>query len=308
MADPIISICVPTYNRKKKLKRLLGSIKSDHECKVEVVIVDDGSSDNTSDYCRRLITDFRLVLIQQKNQGRSSALSGAIKNASGKFIIIMDSDDRFVERAIDDVLETIAKYEHIVSDPKICGFVFTCVDENNNILGNNFKKNGVNNFLRYRADERVRGDKKEVVKSSLLKSVLYRPFDGEPRMPTSIMWNRLARKYDVYTLRSPLVVKEYLEGGMTKKSQELRLMSIRSTLLYYEECLSDFGIQYKSLSYGIRIAANYTRYCWHDRSFTLRPLLNLTIPQMVVLLLSVPTGTLLFLNDILGIRKISQSF
>ena len=184
MADPIISICVPTHNRKKKLKRLLGSIKSDHESEVEVVIVDDGSSDNTSDYCSRLITNFRLVLIQQKNQGRSSALISAIKNASGKFIIIMDSDDRFLERAIDDVLETIAKYEHIVSDAKICGFVFTCVDENNNILGDNFKKNGVNNFLRYRADEGVRGDKKEVVKSSLLKAVLYRPIDGEPRMPT----------------------------------------------------------------------------------------------------------------------------
>ena len=140
MADPIISICVPTHNRKKKLKRLLGSIKSDHESEVEVVIVDDGSSDNTSDYCSRLITNFRLVLIQQKNQGRSSALFSAIKNASGKFIIIMDSDDRFLERAIDDVLETIAKYEHIVSDAKICGFVFTCVDENNNILGDNLKK------------------------------------------------------------------------------------------------------------------------------------------------------------------------
>ena len=69
----------------------------------------------------------------------------------------------------------------------------------------------------YRADEGVRGDKKEVVKLPL-KSVLYRPIDGEPRMPTSIMWNRLARKYDVFTLKSPLVVKEYLEGDDKKTS------------------------------------------------------------------------------------------
>ena len=124
-------------------------------------------------------------------------------------------------------------------------------------------------------------------------------------MPTSIMWNRLARKYDVFTLKSPLVVKEYLEGGMTKKSQELRLMSIRSTLLYYEECLSDFGIQYRSLSYGIRIAANYTRYCWHDRSLTLRPILNLTISQMVVLLFLCYHITV---STIFRYSEISQSF
>lgn len=306
MVKPIISICVPTYNRKKKLKRLLESITSDYEHRIEVVIVDDGSTDGTSEYCNRLRRNFKLVLIEQKNQGRSSALCSAIKSASGDFIIIMDSDDKLVERAIDCVLESITRYDYILCDEKICGFVFTCVDENNKVLGNNFNKDGVNNFFKYIADEGVIGDKKEVVKSSLLKSVLYQPFEGEPRMPTSIMWSRLARKHDVITIKSPLVIKEYLEGGMTKKSRELRVASIRSTLLYYGECLSDFGTQYKSFSYGVRIAANYIRYCCHDRSLNFNPLLKLTVPQIAVLLLSIPIGAFLFLNDTLFRCKNSQ--
>lgn len=299
MVKPILSICVPTYNRQNKLKSLLHSIKSEHEQKFEVVIVDDGSEDGTADYCKQLKCNFKLVLIVQKNQGRSSALYNSIKKAQGKFIIIMDSDDRFLVEALNRIIESLVKYESILSEERICGLVFNCVDQKQRIIGKDFKCEGVSNFLKYRADESVFGDKKEVVKSHLLKSVLYQPFNGEPRMPTGILWNRLARQYDVVTVRVPLAIKEYIEGGMSSKIRELRINSIRSTLLYYEESLFDFGIQYKSVSFAVRVAANFIRYRIHSKSLNLGVLLRLTFPQLVILFLALPIGCILFFGDIL---------
>ena len=147
------------------------------------------------------------------------------------------------------------------------------------------------------------GDKKEVVKSHLLKSVIYQPFYGEPRMPTGIMWNRLARKYDVITVKSSLAIKEYLEGGMSSKTQELRIKSIRSTLLYYEEGLFDFGIHYKSVSFAVRFAANFIRYRLHSKSLNLRFLLRMTFSQIFIVFLALPVGAVLFLNDFFLVRR-----
>ena len=129
MTKPILSICIPTYNRKNKLRSLLKSIKSGYEKEIEVVIVDDGSEDGTADYCNKLTCNFNLILNVQKNQGRSSALYNSIKKARGEFIIIMDSDDRFVAGALDTLIEYLVKYESILSEERICGLAFNCVDQ-----------------------------------------------------------------------------------------------------------------------------------------------------------------------------------
>lgn len=303
MDKPILSICVPTYNRQNKLKSLIESIKFENDQKIELVIVDDGSEDGTADYCRNLKCNFKLVLTVQKNQGRSSALYNSIKKAQGKFIIIMDSDDRFLVGALNKVINSLLKYERTLSEDRVCGLVFNCVDQKQRIIGKDFNFEGVSNFLKYRADENVLGDKKEVVKSHLLKSVLYQPFYGEPRMPTSIMWNRLARKYDVVTVKSSLAIKEYLEGGMSSKTQELRLKSLRSTLMYYQEGLFDFGIHYKSVSFAVRFAANFIRYRLHSKSLNLDFFSQMTFSQIFIVFLALPVGSVLFLSDIFYVRR-----
>ena len=134
MVKPILSICIPTYNRQDKLKSLLQSIKSDYEQKIEVVIVDDGSEDGTADYCKQLKCNFKLVLIVQKNQGRSSALYNSIKKAWGDFIIIMDSDDRFLVGAINTIIQKLIKYERILSEDGVCGLVFMPINHSEHIL------------------------------------------------------------------------------------------------------------------------------------------------------------------------------
>ena len=98
-ASPLISICVPVYNRKNKLIKLLKSIDLFED--IEVIIVDDGSTDGIKNLLKEYIFDFKIKLyLNNKNLGRSPSLADSIKYSSGRYIIIMDSDDYFLPGAI----------------------------------------------------------------------------------------------------------------------------------------------------------------------------------------------------------------
>ena len=88
-----ISIIVPVYNVEKYLNQCLQSIKNQSYKKFEVIMINDGSTDNSKTICETYIKDSRFVLINQKNQGLSGARNTGLENASGEYILFVDSDD-----------------------------------------------------------------------------------------------------------------------------------------------------------------------------------------------------------------------
>ena len=99
MKKPKFSIIVPVYNTEKYLKRCLDSIKSQTFKDYEVIIVNDGSTDNSSD----IISKYSYKVINQENQGLSMARNNGVKVASGEYLIFLDSDD-YIEK---DLLKEI---------------------------------------------------------------------------------------------------------------------------------------------------------------------------------------------------------
>ena len=99
MKKPKFSIIVPVYNTEKYVKRCLDSIKSQSFKDYEVIIVNDGSTDNSSD----IISKYSYKVINQENQGLSMARNNGVKEASGDYLIFLDSDD-YIEK---DLLEEI---------------------------------------------------------------------------------------------------------------------------------------------------------------------------------------------------------
>ena len=97
MKKPKFSIIVPVYNTEKYLKRCLDSIKSQSFKDYEVIIVNDGSTDNSSD----IISKYPYKIINQENLGLSRARNNGVKEASGDYLIFLDSDD-YIEK---DLLE-----------------------------------------------------------------------------------------------------------------------------------------------------------------------------------------------------------
>lgn len=99
MKKPKFSIIVPVYNTEKYLKRCLDSIKSQTFKDYEVIIVNDGSTDNSSD----IISKYSYKVINQENQGLSMARNNGVKTSIGDYLIFLDSDD-YIEK---DLLEEI---------------------------------------------------------------------------------------------------------------------------------------------------------------------------------------------------------
>lgn len=95
-----ISIIVPIFNSKKYLDRCIQSIINQTYKEIEIVLVNDGSEDNSLEICSQYMKkDNRIKIVSQKNCGLSSARNTGLKNATGNYIMFVDSDD-WIDRSI----------------------------------------------------------------------------------------------------------------------------------------------------------------------------------------------------------------
>ncbi len=96
--NPSVSVVIPVYNHEKYIRESVESALNQDYDNFEVIVVDDGSTDNTSLILKEF--DNRIVYIRQKNQGTAAALNKGIKNAKGKLIAWLSSDDLFLPEKI----------------------------------------------------------------------------------------------------------------------------------------------------------------------------------------------------------------
>jgi glycosyltransferase involved in cell wall biosynthesis len=93
-SDILFSIIVPVYNTEKYLDRCLKSIINQTYSKIEIIVVNDGSTDRSLDICIKYQKmDKRVVVINKENGGLSSARNAGLINATGNYYIFVDSDD-----------------------------------------------------------------------------------------------------------------------------------------------------------------------------------------------------------------------
>jgi len=109
-----ISLIIPSYNRSNSLKRALQSVLSQSLLPNEIIVVDDGSSDNTADMLRH---DFpQVTYLYQANKGVSSARNLGIKHSTGDWIALLDSDDTWLSYKLEKQVNALQKSPDI----KIC--------------------------------------------------------------------------------------------------------------------------------------------------------------------------------------------
>jgi len=93
-SDRTMSVIVPTFNRKDKLERCLKALAAQTlpAEDFEVVVIDDGSTDDTREFLKSLTTPFRLVQCSQKNQGVGAARKLGVESASGEYLLLINDD------------------------------------------------------------------------------------------------------------------------------------------------------------------------------------------------------------------------
>ena len=106
--NKLISIIMPVYNAEKYLNRSIESIMNQTYNNIEIILVNDGSTDNSLSICSNYQKiDSRIKLINQENQGVSSARNRGIDEASGDYIMFIDSDDYIEKDMIKDMVGKI---------------------------------------------------------------------------------------------------------------------------------------------------------------------------------------------------------
>jgi glycosyltransferase involved in cell wall biosynthesis len=119
-SDILVTVVIPTYNRANKLARCIESITNQTYENLEIIIVDDQSTDNTKEIVKKLIQiDNRIIYLTSDQKGGNFARNKGIFAATGDYIAFMDDDDKSlpirIESQINQVLNSNFYYDFIVS-------------------------------------------------------------------------------------------------------------------------------------------------------------------------------------------------
>lgn len=115
-----VSIIMPAYNAEKVCVRAIGSVLAQNYTDFELLIIDDGSSDDTYKVClEHAVKDSRIKLYHQDNQGVSAARNAGLRNAEGEYIAFLDADDYYDENYLQKMMEQI---EAVDADFAVCGY------------------------------------------------------------------------------------------------------------------------------------------------------------------------------------------
>ena len=116
---PVISVIIPVYNVAPYLREALDSVVNQTYRSLEILVIDDGSTDGSGSICDEYKTDPRVTVIHQPNRGLSNARNTGLDAATGDFIAFLDSDDAWYPSFIEELFSAIAD-----ADIAVCQVIF----------------------------------------------------------------------------------------------------------------------------------------------------------------------------------------
>lgn len=112
----LISVIVPVYNADDCLEECLKSIQKQTYGNLQIIVVDDGSTDNSAKICDEFAKeDSRIIIIHQKNMGAATARKNAMQKASGEYVCFVDADDKIDDGFIEFLADSIGECDLITS-------------------------------------------------------------------------------------------------------------------------------------------------------------------------------------------------
>lgn len=115
-----ISVVIPAYNAEKFIKRALMSVINQTYKELEIIVVDDGSTDNTLLICKNMAEiDKRVIVYHKKNEGVTKARDYGISKATGDYLTFIDSDDTIEQNMYEILYNNLKDYDADISH---CGY------------------------------------------------------------------------------------------------------------------------------------------------------------------------------------------
>ena len=121
MKNPTVSIIIPVYNAEGTITRCLDSIIHQTYSSIEVIIIDDGSSDLSGSICDNYATKYNYIqVIHKKNEGVSIARQIGVKHSKGLYSIHVDADDYIDKCEIERMMDIALKFN---ADMVVCDYI-----------------------------------------------------------------------------------------------------------------------------------------------------------------------------------------
>jgi glycosyltransferase involved in cell wall biosynthesis len=261
----LFTIFIPTFNRAHTLPTALESINNQSMRDFEVVVIDDGSTDGTAELIRswQNHADFPIKYLYQENRGKPSAHNRALELSEGTFFITLDSDDSMLPYALENVL----KYWELIPVGERNGFAGVgalCMWDNGQISGTPYPEDIMDsNYLEVSRDHSLRGEKREAIRTDVLREFPYPLIEGEKHIRPSMILRRMSLKYRIRFINVPLQINRHAPDGIMSNRFEYRIKNPKGLrLCFYEEInLFDDYSNWKKL---YRNSVRYIRYSLHS--------------------------------------------
>lgn len=296
------TIFTATFNRSLLLVNVYESLKRQTFKDFEWLIVDDGSTDDTDNlvsvWLKEKIIPIRYI--KQSNQGKHVATNLGVQKALGEFFLIVDSDDYFVDNALE---KFIFYWEKIPAGQinSFSGIMANCVDKQGLLIGGKFPKDifdeyFINTFYKFN----VKGDKCGFFKTEILKEYPFPVIDNEKFLTEALVWNRISLKFKTRFINEELLIVNYQKDGLSGSSLKLRARYPLGAVLYYKEFIS----LPVSVLWKIRNLINYLRFSFHSGKNIFSQIFlldNLFFKLISIILL--PVSYFIYRSDIVKIKN-----
>lgn len=235
---PNISVIVPIYNTEKHLDRCIESILNQTYKDFELILIDDGSTDNSSNICNKYKEiDTRIMVIRQNNRGVSYSRNIGISKAKGKYIAFVDGDDYVDNNFLHELLNTAINNN---VDMSMCNYYLVKDDKKEKCSHGN-KNNEV------------------ISKEYILNNI----FNNSNTVCYFSLWNKLFKKNII--IKNRILLNEDMSFGedlvfVTKYINCCDKIGFSSKCLYYynqqegglfnkyrKSLINDFGVCYESI-------------------------------------------------------------
>ena len=207
LKDPLLSVVMPVYNERDTVESMIARVLAVPGIRVELIVVDDGSKDGTTDILRTLQKKYLFKLLHKPNGGKGSALRLGFKEVTGELVVIQDADTEYSPEELPELIELICQGRaDVVYGSRFLGrhrvFLFT------HYLGNmflTFLTNVLYNTMLTDMETCYKAMRVEVLRSFSLRSD---GFGIEPEMTAKIF----KRGYRVYEVPITYDGRGYDEG------------------------------------------------------------------------------------------------
>lgn len=253
----MLTIFTPTYNRAYILHQAYESLCRQTMQNFIWLIVDDGSTDETKQLVQTWIEEGKINIryYYQKNGGKMRAHNWGVTLCDTELFVCLDSDDYFVDNAVETILST---WNSLEEKSHLAGIVaYKGKDAQHTMFGEVFPN------IRFATLQELYqkgffGENTLVHRTDVLLQFPFPEIEGEKFIPEAVVYDKIDQDYCLYVLPKILMVCEYRDDGLSYAIEELRLNNPRGWLLYYQQRIkySKFSVlRYKYIAHAIC-------FCW----------------------------------------------